>query len=72
MGPAPHVVALLEVPHPLSGPVSPGYWSMGELCTVPADGTRGRGVAVILKDGVTCVGSSVACFEILQYFDCHI
>ena len=32
---------------------------MGEVCTVLADGMRGRGVAVILKDGVTCLGSVV-------------
>ena len=32
---------------------------MGDLCTIPADGMRGWGVAVMLRDGVTCLGSIV-------------
>ena len=55
-GATPHLVALLEVPHPLSGHVGEGYWSSPELCNVAADGVRGRGVAVLLKQGVQCLG----------------
>ena len=59
VGATPHVVALLEVPHPLSGAVHPGFWSEPALCTVPADGKRGRGVAVVLRDDVVCLGAVV-------------
>ena len=56
MGATPHVVALLEVPHPLSGEVYPGFWGDPALCTVPATGKRGRGVAVLLRYDVQCLG----------------
>lgn len=59
LGSGPHVVALLEVPHPFSGMVCLGYWSMGELCTILADGMQGQYVVIMLKDGVTCFGSVV-------------
>ena len=49
MGATPHVVALLEVPYPLSGEVYPGLWGDPALCTVPATGKQGRGVAVLLR-----------------------
>lgn len=49
VGATPHVVALLEVPYPLSGEVYPGFWGDPALGTVPATGKRGRGVAVLLR-----------------------
>ena len=53
------MVVLLEVPHPLSGEVYPGFWSEPVLCTVPATGKRGRGVAVLLRNDVECLGAAV-------------
>ena len=49
MGATPHVVALLAVPYPLSGDVYLGFWGDPALCTVPATGERGWGVAVLLR-----------------------
>ena len=58
-GASPHVVALLEMPYPLTGRIGADYWCGPELCNVVADGTRGRGVTVLLRDGVQCLGTVV-------------
>ena len=58
-GASPHVVALLEMPYPLTGRVGVDYWCGPELCNLAADGTRGRGVAVLLCEGVWCLGTVV-------------
>ena len=53
------MVALVEMPYPLTGRVGADYWCGPELCTLTEDGTRGRGVAVLLREGVQCLGSVV-------------
>ena len=55
------MVALVEMPYPLTGRVGADYWCGPELCNLAEDGTRGRGVAVLLREGVQCLGSVVEC-----------
>ena len=53
------MVALVEMPYPLTGRVGADYWCGPELCNLAEDATRGRGVAVLLREGVQCLGSVV-------------
>ena len=49
----------MEMPYPLTGRVGADHWCGPELCTLAEDGTRGRGVVVLLREGVQCLGSVV-------------
>ena len=55
------MVALVEMPYPLTGRVGEDYWCGPELCNLAEDGARGRGVVVLLCEGVQCLGLVVEC-----------